>query len=85
MIWFPLIIVSIIVYAGIGVSVWCMEWDAHTFPDRDRRQAILGLAIWWLPYAIYWVIKEVILLIVRVIVGFCQATYQLIRLEFFAK
>lgn len=85
MIWFPMIIVAALLYGVIAMFVWCMERDAHTFPNSDRRQAILGLAIWWLPYAIYWVIKEVILLIVRVIVAFCQATYQLIRLEFFVK
>jgi hypothetical protein len=85
LIWLPMIIVATTMYSLIGMFVWCMERDARDFPDQDRNQAILGLAIWWLPFAIYWVIKKTILLIVCTVLGFYQATYQLIRLEFFTK
>lgn len=78
------IIVCCIAYFGIGgLLVWGGECDKSSLlPGRNERQAILGRAIWWLPYVVYITIKNTIKLIIFIMKGAFNATYQMIREEF---
>jgi len=69
-------------YSVIAAFVWTVSRDSVYRPDLAERQAILGGAIWWLPCLIYMAIKSLILLIVRMVVGFYNATYQMLLSEF---
>ena len=82
MIWLPMILVAVTLYGVVASFVWTVERDAAYRPDLAERQAILGRAIWWLPCLAYWAIKSLILLVVRMLVGFYNATYQMLLSEF---
>lgn len=82
MIWLPMILVAVTLYGVVALFVWTLERDAVFGPNLTERQAILGRAIWWLPCLAYWAIKSLILLVVRMLVGLYNATYQMFLSEF---
>lgn len=79
---FPVIFLLALVYAAVGFAVYSLNHEAWRLYDRRERQVLLGYAIWWLPIAIYILIKSLIQLVIWMTKGFFNATFQMLKDEF---